>query len=81
MVLVGAVAGLGVYFVLVGLENADKMASVVGVFVALVGLGLTVYGMWGQARTQNVVNSDRVGQTVQADRIENITFGSPPDAG
>ncbi|MFE2867855.1 hypothetical protein [Embleya sp. NPDC059259] len=40
----GAV-GLGVFFAVAGLEDADKLASVIGVFVGLVGLGLSVYGI------------------------------------
>jgi hypothetical protein len=36
--------GLGVFFVLVGLETADKVASVLGLFVGLAGLGLSVAG-------------------------------------
>jgi hypothetical protein len=45
-----AVVGLAVYFVVVGLDEADKLASVVGLFVALVGIGLAVYGMAGARR-------------------------------
>ncbi|WP_214324614.1 hypothetical protein [Nonomuraea sediminis] len=45
VVAVAALVGLGVYFAKVGLEEADKLASVIGVFVALVGLGVAVYGL------------------------------------
>ncbi|MEV4020478.1 hypothetical protein AB0J35_59365 [Nonomuraea angiospora] len=45
VVTVAAMAGLGVYFWRVGLEDADKLASVIGVFVALSGLGTAVYGL------------------------------------
>jgi hypothetical protein len=44
-VAVVAVAALIVYFVRVGLDNADKLAGVIGLFVALIGLGATVYGL------------------------------------
>ncbi|MEU7750128.1 hypothetical protein [Nonomuraea sp. NPDC049158] len=40
-----AMAGLGVYFWRVGLDDADKLASVISVFVAMVGLGSAVYGL------------------------------------
>ena len=39
-----AIAGLGVYFVVVGLDRADKLASVIGVFATLIGLGLSASG-------------------------------------
>lgn len=42
---VAAMAGLGVYFARVGLESADKLASVIGVFVGLIGLALAAYGL------------------------------------
>jgi hypothetical protein len=40
-----AVVGLGVYFAAVGLDKADRLGSVVGALVAVVGLALTVYGL------------------------------------
>ncbi|MEV8635095.1 hypothetical protein AB0395_25905 [Streptosporangium sp. NPDC051023] len=43
---VGVVAGaLGVAFVMVGLEQADRLASVLGAFVGLAGLAVSVYGL------------------------------------
>jgi hypothetical protein len=39
-----ATAGLGVYFTTVGLDKADKLASVIGAFIGLAGLALTAYG-------------------------------------
>ncbi|WP_182876871.1 hypothetical protein [Microbispora sp. H10670] len=44
-VAVAALAGLGVYLSRVGLDKADKLASVVGLFVGLAGLGVAVYGL------------------------------------
>ncbi|WP_188193297.1 hypothetical protein [Nonomuraea sp. SYSU D8015] len=42
----GLVAGaLGVIFIVLDLEQADQLAGVVGVFVALAGLGISVYGV------------------------------------
>jgi hypothetical protein len=45
VVTVVALAGLGAYFGVVGLDEADKLASVIGAFAALVGLGLSGYGV------------------------------------
>lgn len=39
-------AGLGVYFAAVGLEEADRLASVGGLFVGLLGLALAAYGTY-----------------------------------
>jgi hypothetical protein len=45
--LIGAAAlgGLVVYLVVVGLDAADKVASVLGLFVGLAGLGLAAFGL------------------------------------
>jgi hypothetical protein len=40
-----ALAGLGGYFVTVGLDKADKLGSVVGALIAVVSLGVSVYGL------------------------------------
>jgi hypothetical protein len=47
VVIVGGLAlvGLGAYFVVVGLDRADKLASVIGVFVGLVGSGFSGYSV------------------------------------
>ncbi|MGW4426504.1 hypothetical protein [Streptosporangium sp. NPDC004631] len=45
VVAVTAVAALSIYLERVGLDNADKLASVMALFVALAGLGVTVYSM------------------------------------
>src|SRR5262247_1469570 len=45
--LVGAgVTGLGVLFTRQGLEQADQLASVIGAFIGLAGLGLANYSAW-----------------------------------
>jgi hypothetical protein len=50
---IGALAGLLVYFVVGGgsdtgsnLDTADKVASVIGALVGLMGLGLSAYGLF-----------------------------------
>ncbi|MEV3923511.1 MULTISPECIES: hypothetical protein [Actinomadura] len=40
-----AVAGLGVYYAIAGLDEADKLGSVIGSLVAVVGVAVTVYGL------------------------------------
>ncbi|WP_174551784.1 hypothetical protein [Herbidospora mongoliensis] len=40
-----AAIGLGVYLSRVELAEADQLASVIGVFVALAGLGVALYGL------------------------------------
>jgi hypothetical protein len=41
---VAAAAGLGWYLTVVGLDEADKIASVLGAFVGLAGLALVIFG-------------------------------------
>lgn len=45
VIAVTAVAALSIYLERVGLDDADKLASVMALFVALAGLGVTVYSM------------------------------------
>ncbi len=49
-VAVAALAALGVYLSRVGLDKADKLASVIGLFVALAGLGVAVCGLIAERR-------------------------------
>lgn len=37
--------GLGVFFAVIGLDRADKLASVIGALVGLIGIGLSTYGV------------------------------------
>jgi high-affinity Fe2+/Pb2+ permease len=60
IVAVVALTWLGVYLAQVGLEKADKLASVIGLFIAAVGLGVTVYGLIASRE------SDGVRQSAQA---------------
>ena len=59
-----AVAGLGVYFALVGLDKADKLASVVGALAAVVGLASTIFGLTAESGS----GGWRVSQTARASR-------------
>ncbi|WP_155342172.1 hypothetical protein [Acrocarpospora corrugata] len=61
---VTALIGLGIYLSTVGLDRADKIASVIGVFVALIGLGLALWGLaanrgGGQQRPPVSASGDR----------------------
>ncbi|MFI7134311.1 hypothetical protein ACIBQ1_52195 [Nonomuraea sp. NPDC050153] len=51
VVAVAATTVLGLYFVRVGLDEADKLASVIGAFVGLAGLGVAVYGLIADRRS------------------------------
>lgn len=42
---VASVVGLGGYLAVVGLDDADKIASVLGLFVAVAGLAVAVWGL------------------------------------
>lgn len=59
MIAVTAVVGLGVYLTRVGLEDADKLASVLGLFVALAGLGVAVYGVIADRKSSSDEHDDQ----------------------
>jgi hypothetical protein len=68
-----ALLGLGAWFVAAGLDRADKLASVIGAFVGLLGLGISGYALvlsrGGRARSsssgQTVARSTVGGSVVQ----------------
>lgn len=60
------VAGLGVFLAAAGLDDADKWASVVGLFVALAGLALTGYGL---VAARQRTSAGRPGQTVTGSAV------------
>lgn len=39
-----AATTMGIYFTVVGLDEADKLASAIGAFIGLAGLALAIYG-------------------------------------
>jgi hypothetical protein len=51
MVCGGTAIALGVFLVKQGLQDADRWASVIGLFLNAVGLGLTVYSLHQSRRT------------------------------
>ncbi|MGW5263596.1 hypothetical protein ACWEQG_21720 [Microbispora sp. NPDC004025] len=89
-VAVAALAALGVYLSRVGLDKADKLASVIGLFVALAGLGVAVYGLIAERSSggggvrQRAIATGR-GRVLQAGRdidtgLPRRTGGSDDDA-
>lgn len=89
------VIGLGVLMVGVGLDKADKLASVLGLFVGLVGLALSVFGTLlarraPAARRQSVTGSSVRGGIIQVqgvrgglriDALDGASASSPPLGG
>jgi hypothetical protein len=56
-----SVVGLCVYFAVAGLKDADKLSSVIGVMVGLLGLGLAVYGMVAERRSESPAPASEAG--------------------
>ncbi|MES9602162.1 hypothetical protein [Actinomadura sp. NPDC000929] len=66
-------AGAGVFFTLVGLDDADRWASVMSVFLTALGLGVSVYGMVLTRRglgQQPQAAGQRVGGDVQGPNLQ-----------
>ncbi|MUN39541.1 hypothetical protein [Actinomadura litoris] len=89
VVTVAAVAGLGGYFAVVGLEEADKLASVIGALVAVVGVAVAVYGLatappgggrrvWLRARADDHSQIEQIGGNARGPSVEEA--GHPPGA-
>lgn len=53
-----ALVGLGAFFTTVGLDRADKFASVLGAFVGVVGLGLAAFGVSATRRAPDQPQPD-----------------------
>ncbi|MFI5545592.1 hypothetical protein ACIA6E_17655 [Streptomyces sp. NPDC051815] len=69
-----AAAGLAYYFTQVGLDQADKTASVLGIFVGLAGLLLAGYGTVAAKKaaaepTQTVSGSSISGSNIQIGQV------------
>ncbi|MEV4343279.1 hypothetical protein AB0J83_02190 [Actinoplanes sp. NPDC049596] len=78
------VVGLGVFLAVQGLDRADKVASVLGLFVGLAGLGLTVTGAFGARRGsggQSVTDSAIGGDVAQVRGVSgSVRIGPAPAA-
>jgi hypothetical protein len=69
VITVTAAAGLGVYFTRVGLDNADKLASVIGAFIGLAGLALTARGLLADRRAAPAASQAAGGQQVSGSEV------------
>lgn len=78
----GTLLGLAVYLSAVGLDSADKVASVIGLFVALIGLVLSAAALWaGRAPEPGPAppssspsrTSHETGATPHGGPVQNIT--------
>lgn len=56
IIVTSVVLALAFYLVLVGLDKADKVASVLALFVGLAGLGAAVYGLFGAERRRDAAH-------------------------
>ena len=84
-----ALVGLGVFFAFTGLEPAGQWSGVIGAFVGLIGLGVSVYGVVlarrgsaaGQSGGQAVVGSTVGGEVLQLRGVRgNLRVGPPTTA-
>jgi hypothetical protein len=82
-----ALLALGVFFVVGGLDRADKTASVVGAFVGVGGLAVSVYGVVQtrraptQSNGQTVRDSTVGGGSLQVRDVRgNLRIGAPPES-
>lgn len=75
-----ALGGLGAFFTTTGLDRADKVASVIGTFATLIGLGLSVYGVVlarrsSMPKTPGSVPSPRGETEVDGDARQHVQAG------
>ncbi len=88
----GAGSALAVYLSTVGLDKADKLASVIGLFVGLAGLGVGVWGLLLDRRqepapapthrdVQAAVHNEISGGTIHGPVIQGHTINGPVVSG
>lgn len=63
VITLGGCLALGIYFAVLGLDAADKLASVIGAFAAIAGVLLTVIGMVTTRRSRSVGGGQAVSAT------------------
>jgi hypothetical protein len=79
-----ACIGLGVYFGLAGLSKATDLAGIIGMFIAVAGLGVSVWGVIGarggqSADGQSVTGSGVSGQVNQVGTVAgSVQIGGTP---
>ncbi|WP_133061554.1 hypothetical protein [Streptosporangium minutum] len=75
IILVAATAvSMAIYFYQIELDEADKTASVVGVFVGLAGLALAIYGTVTERNKR--INAAQLSESTPASEPEKTQFGS-----
>jgi hypothetical protein len=73
-----ALLGMGAYFVIIGLDQADKVSSVIGSFTGLLGLALSIYALIASRSTPSgTAANPSGGHTVSGGKIDgdNIQIG------
>ncbi|AQZ66199.1 unnamed protein product [[Actinomadura] parvosata subsp. kistnae] len=75
VVAAAALAALIVYFVRVGLDNADKLASVIGLFVAIAGLAVAVYGLRSQPQQPDEAAKPGTSASASASGTRSVAIG------
>lgn len=73
-----ALAGLGAYFLVIGLDQADKVSSVIGSFTGLLGLALSAYAVIAsRSASSGSAAAPSGGHTVSGGKIDgdNIQIG------
>ncbi|MEU6414606.1 hypothetical protein [Microbispora sp. NPDC046933] len=68
LLIVAVVAGTAVYLSALGLDEADKMASVIGALAAIAGIGLTLHGMLQARRAAP-------DSTIRSPGVQNVISG------
>lgn len=75
------VAGLGTVFVLVGLEDADQLASTVGAMATVIGLGLTLYLSLGQTPSRRAARPDPPSFAIAQQTNSEVATAGPENEG
>jgi ABC-type antimicrobial peptide transport system permease subunit len=77
LVIIGLlIAAASVTFVIIGLDKADKVASVVGVLVGLAGLGVSIWAYPKSGSLPNVQVIDSMGVEVGNNNDQTNIFGA-----
>ncbi|WP_123827036.1 hypothetical protein [Micromonospora globispora] len=82
------IAGLGYYFFRIGLDQAGKVSSAAGLFIGIIGLGISGYGVFRASQSadhasdgQVVSSSQTSGDVFQARRVKgSIRISSTPSS-
>jgi hypothetical protein len=87
IVTVLACTGLGIYLALAGLSRATDLASIISMFIAVAGLGVSVWGVIAARGSQpvggqSVTGSQIGGHVTKVDTVGgSVRIGMPPPVG